>query len=275
MAEQSLSPTSKLAGFIFESAIANNKIYNSTTGKIAISTRAMTRLRVKTGMTLEEIAQGMQALADGDDTVKLHDSPAVNYEYTYVTDFGTISRSVQIDIPTNYKYAGIDCANLTQLAIMVCLANATKLEQEITAEMEKIAQNNNRINTANAICEWLLTCTLSGTLNAATQIDYVKADGSDAVASYKDLMTTELGVTKYTIDGNSYNIADKNSYNYQECQAILTAMNNKVDELNSLSQENMITLQALVDKRNQAYELGSNISKLLGTGYISVSNNMR
>jgi|GEM_PF-2276198 hypothetical protein len=54
----------------------------------------------------------------------------------------------------------------------------------------------------------------------------------------------------------------------------LTALESKMDELNTFSQEKMIELQSYTNKRDQAYDMISNVLKSLNTTIIGNINNM-
>ena len=55
---------------------------------------------------------------------------------------------------------------------------------------------------------------------------------------------------------------------------LLTDIESKMDSLNTVSQEDMIDLQSLVNKRDQTYSLLSNASKLMSNLSLSIVNNL-
>ena len=59
-----------------------------------------------------------------------------------------------------------------------------------------------------------------------------------------------------------------------DMEQLLTDIEAKMDSLNTVSQEDMIDLQALVNKRDQAYTLLSNASKLMSNLSLSIVNNL-
>ncbi len=264
MAYQSLGPTDSLTAVIAARIKKANDVY-ADTGYIATTTREARRLRLVkadgSAYDLSEMAAGLG------DVSTLYRDVKIAYESA-----GTL---YTLNIPESYTFNGVSVGSLLQLVIMVCLRNAQIIENDITPLMETIAQNNNKLDAANTACSWLLTCQpgQSTSINSNTTTTYVNADGTTVTASYYTIITSYLGVTTYTQGGSTHTITS-GSWNYETCQAILESVNNKVDELNSLSQENMINLQALVDKRNQAYELSSNITKLFGTGFVAIARDV-
>ena len=56
--------------------------------------------------------------------------------------------------------------------------------------------------------------------------------------------------------------------------AIIANIESKLDELNTMSQEQMITLQSETNKRDQSYDMISNILKSLYTVMTGIANNV-
>ena len=264
MAYQSLSSTDSLTGVIAARIKKANDVY-ADTGYIATTTRAARRLRLVkadgSAYSLSELAAGLSNYSS------LSRDVGVQYESNGTT--------YTLNVPESYQFNGVTGGSLLQLVIMVCLRNAQVIENDITSMMETIAETNNQLDAANTVCSWLLTCQPGSdtSIDSSTTTTYVDSSGTTVTASYYTIITSYLGVTTYTMNGVSTTISS-GSWDYGTCQAILESVNNKVDELNSLSQENMIDLQALVDMRDQAYELSSNITKLFGTGFVAIARDM-
>jgi hypothetical protein len=53
----------------------------------------------------------------------------------------------------------------------------------------------------------------------------------------------------------------------------LTALESKMDEKNTFSQQAMIELQSLTNKRDQAYDMVSNVLKSVNTVLVGIANN--
>lgn len=60
----------------------------------------------------------------------------------------------------------------------------------------------------------------------------------------------------------------------EDMDQLLTDIESKMDSLNTVSQEDMIDLQSLVNKRDQTYSLLSNASKLMSNLSLSIVNNL-
>ena len=64
---------------------------------------------------------------------------------------------------------------------------------------------------------------------------------------------------------------DPNDIMYDD---FITALESKMDEKNTFSQQKMIELQSLTNKRDQSYDMISNVLKSLNTTIIGNINNM-
>lgn len=275
MAIQSLSKTDPLAAYIVGASNANNAIYNDTTGYISITKEDSSTLRLVkadgSGYTLAELAAGLNNLGNIQQNVTM----------TYTSDpTGSNPTTSTVSVPVGYQVtfpdnSTLSVGNLLQLVIVICLNKAAEAERTVASLMEEIAQNSNLIASANSAAETLLTCSLDGTISADVIIGYCDEDGVSRSAKLGWVVYNRLGITTVNFDGNpAYPVPTTGALSYGMCQAILTEVSNKLDSLNSLSQERMITLQAYIDKRDQAYELSSNITKLFGTGFAMVARNV-
>ena len=69
-------------------------------------------------------------------------------------------------------------------------------------------------------------------------------------------------------------IQDPASYLPSNTKDLITAIESKMDSLNSFSQQKMIELQSETNKRDQAYDMISNILKSLNTVQVGIVNNI-
>jgi len=83
-----------------------------------------------------------------------------------------------------------------------------------------------------------------------------------------DSLTTKYGVYGYA--QNTYSIDMSKSQS-----EVTQALESKMDEYNSISQEDMIELQSLVSKRDQSYTLISNALKSMYNSNLSAANNLK
>jgi hypothetical protein len=96
--------------------------------------------------------------------------------------------------------------------------------------------------------------------------------------------TVTLSSTTVTYNGNAYTyddfltnvmgVADVPTTANKDSEAFLGAMEAKMDEKNTFSQETMIKLQSQTTKRDQAYDMISNVLKSFSTVMTATVNNV-
>ena len=100
---------------------------------------------------------------------------------------------------------------------------------------------------------------LAGTVNMTSKrVTY----GGRSYTYQEFLQLSEIGLTGVPASAN----ADSSDF--------LTALEAKMDEKNSFSQQTMIELQSLTNKRDQSYDMISNVLKSLNTVLTGVANNI-
>ena len=77
-----------------------------------------------------------------------------------------------------------------------------------------------------------------------------------------------------TLGWQASGISDPDSYLPSSTDELITQIESKMDSLNSFSQQKMIELQSLTNKRDQSYDMISNILKSLNTTMVGNVNNM-
>ena len=169
--------------------------------------------------------------------------------------------------------------SIGQLVMALCLDRASKLEAGIIALMEEM----------NGV---------SSQLEAMTEIEQTIVDfaaSQQSTRDYKSLKQLYLttapynGVTYYDfLTDSRYGIGIDFGPNLPEAVWInsesvnveikyndfITKIEAKMDEKNSFSQQKMIELQSQTSKRDQAYDMISNVLKSLNTVLVGNANNM-
>lgn len=145
--------------------------------------------------------------------------------------------------------------SIGQLVMALCLARATELEAEIIEIVEDLNKTSEDLER--------LTEIESDIVNETVNLKTKKFEGTDI--SYYDFLTNsgygiELKGVPETANSSS--------------EQLITDIEAKMDSLNSFSQQTMIDLQALTAKRDQSYDMISNILKSLHTTLMTNVNNM-
>ncbi|MBO6120508.1 MAG: hypothetical protein J6Q49_01490 [Kiritimatiellae bacterium] len=166
--------------------------------------------------------------------------------------------------------------SIGQLVMAICLSRASKLEADIIALMEEM-------NTTSA--ELKIMTTIEEKVIGWTTADPQPHPG------YEHLYHDTISGTGTNYDGKTYmdvlrsmgiigdgiecvrwsGSPDPNDIMYDD---FITALESKMDEKNTFSQQKMIELQSLTNKRDQSYDMISNVLKSLNTTIIGNINNM-
>ncbi len=144
--------------------------------------------------------------------------------------------------------------SISQLVMAICLKNAADLETEIIALMETMNQTTAQLEAMTKIETDVLSRLVD--LNNT----YLVYEGQSM--TYKAFLTNVMGMT---------NVPDTASASSNE---FITELEAKMDEKNSFSQQTMIELQSQTNKRDQAYDMISNILKSFQTVLIGTVNNI-
>lgn len=145
--------------------------------------------------------------------------------------------------------------SIGQLVMALCLARASELEAQIIELMEEMNKSSAQLEALTEVEEGLVAVDDS---QLATYVSgEVKYDGK--TYTYVAFLKSVFGITV----PNDMTVGE-----------LITEVEAKMDELNSFSQQKMIELQSLTNKRDQSYDMISNVLKSLHTTLIGNVNNM-
>ena len=149
--------------------------------------------------------------------------------------------------------------SIGQLVMALCLSRAAELEAEIIGVVENLNSTSENLERMTQI-EKKIVDTENGSVNLK---DEKLSDGT----SYYDFLTKPekeggMGLSNVPATANS------------QSEQLLTDIEAKMDSLNSFSQQTMIDLQSLTAKRDQSYDMISNILKSVYTTLATNVNNM-
>ncbi len=170
-------------------------------------------------------------------------------------------------LPANiYTLEGIQTSDgelrklsIGQLVMAICLSRATELEQKIVGKMESLAETTAYLEALTSLDAEFVAFTSDGVYRDYALKTSVVVDGKTYTMAAEAL--SALGVTGIT-DGASTNAE------------VVAAIESRMDALNSLSQTTLIDIQSLTSKRNDTYNLVSNVLKSLNTVLIGNVNNL-
>ena len=159
-----------------------------------------------------------------------------------------------------YTVEGVDNADGTpralsigQLVMALCLARATELESEIIGVVESLNGTSEDLERLTEIEGAIVSETGDGINLSSRRF----SDGT----TYRSFLES-MGIA----------VADNTANSASE--QLITDIEAKMDSLNSFSQQTMIDLQALTAKRDQSYDMVTNVIKSLYTALSTNANNL-
>ena len=149
--------------------------------------------------------------------------------------------------------------SIGQLVMAICLNRASKLETDIIALMEEMSATSAQLAALTEIENDILD---GGANMDNINTSHVTYDGRDY--TFYDFLVNVMGFSSSDVPTG---FADASNTD------LITLIESKMDEKNSFSQQKMIELQSLTNKRDQSYDMISNILKSLNTTMTGIVNN--
>lgn len=150
--------------------------------------------------------------------------------------------------------------SIGQLVMALCLNRAAKMETEIVTLMEEMNSTSTRLRKMTDIEETLLASGVEMSNSSANSVIY---DGTTYTC--RNFLVNIVGMNASDVPTGRVTASSKE---------FITALESKMDELNSFSQQKMIELQSLTNKRDQSYDMISNVLKSLNNVQIGNANNI-
>ena len=157
--------------------------------------------------------------------------------------------------------------SIGQLVMAICLSRASKLEADIIALMEEMSTTSAQLADMTKIEQAVIDDFAANQNGHAYDLNNVTVTSStSAVQLLRDLEVINSS-QQYVRNDSILSNAD---IMYDD---FITQIESKMDEKNSFSQQKMIELQSLTNKRDQSYDMISNILKSLNTTMTGIVNN--
>ena len=154
--------------------------------------------------------------------------------------------------------------SMSQLLLAICMQRASEVEEKIIAIMDEMNVNTDTLEGLTAIEAALV--------DGETNIEKIKRDDIGTPFRWVDEQTGELKSSQSASDMLvGIGIYDFSSL---DTDALLTEIESKMDEYNSISQELLIDLQSNTAKRDQCYDFASNGIKAFNTVLTGIANNL-
>lgn len=153
--------------------------------------------------------------------------------------------------------------SIGQLVMAICLNRAVEMEDRMVGMMAEMEVNTDNLSALTRAEELLQDGTAVGSSLGGSPLYY---------STYDEATGTSSSVACYTIGEFLGKIGV--TYGGLDSETIVTNIETKMDQLNTFSQQKMIELQSYTNKRDQAYDLISNVLKSLNTVLHGNVNNL-
>ena len=188
------------------------------------------------------------------------------------------ARAYTVDGVTNVD-GSLRELSIGQLVMAICLQRAAELETGIIALMEEMNATSQQLEIMTSIEEKVIgwSTRSSPPHDGKYEHLYHDEDKISAPGSEYDGKTMEEFLRAMGVIGDGIQCVrfrgdpDPNDIMYDD---FITQIEAKMDEKNSFSQQKMIELQSLTNKRDQSYDMISNVLKSLNTQLVGNANNM-
>ena len=150
--------------------------------------------------------------------------------------------------------------SIGQLVMAICLQRATALEAGIIALMEEMNSTSVKLELMTQIEADILD---GGANMANVNTSHVTYEGRDY--DFRAFLVNVVRMDAASVPTDFVSATDTD---------FITALEAKMDEMNSFSQQKMIELQSQTSKRDQSYDMISNVLKSLNTVQVGIVNNM-
>ena len=157
--------------------------------------------------------------------------------------------------------------SIGQLVMAICLNRASKLETDIIALMEEMNSTSAQLADMTKVEQAVVDDFSSNTSGHAFDLSGVTVSTGNGMELMRSLGIFD-STQRYVRNDSVLSNLDMLYTDF------VTALESKMDEKNSFSQQKMIELQSYTNKRDQSYDMISNVLKSLNTTLVGNVNNM-
>jgi hypothetical protein len=188
----------------------------------------------------------------------------LSFDKTRIDDTGNLTANYYTVPGVNDSEGNPRALSIGQLVMALCLARVASTEED---------EKGNKIGLEPQIIEVVESLnTTSENLERLTEIE--SAIVNETSGSVDLTAKTLSDGTTYKAFLESMDITVSSNTANSSSEQLITDIEAKMDSLNSFSQQTMIDLQSLTAKRDQTYDMISNILKSLYTTLATNANNL-
>ena len=165
--------------------------------------------------------------------------------------------------------------SIGQLVMAICLQRASTIEAQIVEMMDEMNKTSAQLEAMTEIESSIIDYEQNGDNGGQTLNSWHLQGNAVYGTQGYDRVLHDIGVIPSDVNwvyrhGNTPSVEGRK---YVSTADLITALESKMDEKNSFSQQKMIELQSLTNKRDQSYDMISNILKSLNTVMTGIVNN--
>ena len=182
---------------------------------------------------------------------------------------GTFLSEIKATYNLDWNDVSVTGLSLSRVIMLVTLIRAELIEEQLVEQMDELAKRTALLN-GSADAESYILENMSNTITNNTSFTYTDGTGQHTT-TMKAYLTDVLDIT---VSSDAFPTSDTAAWSTDQKNQIISAIQTRQDQLNTISQETSINIQSLINKRDQAYLLGTNAIALFYSGHISVARNM-
>jgi len=157
--------------------------------------------------------------------------------------------------------------SIGQLVMAICLNRASMLERQIIELMDEMNTTSQHLADMTTIEKAVIDEFAANQNGHAYNLDNISITSSTSAIQFLRDQGVLNSSQVYVRNDEILSVAD---IMYDD---FITEIESKMDEKNSFSQQKMIELQSLTNKRDQSYDMISNVLKSLNTTMTGIVNN--
>ena len=182
---------------------------------------------------------------------------------------GSFLSEIKATYNLDWNNVSMNGLSLARVIMLVTLIRAELIEERLVEQMDVLAERTALLN-GSAEAESYILENMSNTINNNTSFTYTDGTGTHTT-TLKNYLTNVLNIN---VSSGTFPGTDTTAWSTTQKNQIISAIQTKQDELNTISQETSINIQSLINKRDQSYLLGTNAISLFYSGEINVARNM-
>ena len=184
---------------------------------------------------------------------------------------------------TVYTVDGVDgVLSMGQLVMAICLSRASDVENELVKLMGDVEQTSQKLKGLTKIqaelVKWYEEHAADEKFGFELTDDswsYTYTDKETQLTKEYNLSNWREFLTDSTACGMTDELLKKDSLTRNEVETLINSLSDTMDSNNAVSQDQLIKMQSLTTKRDQAHDMVTNVLKSFNTQELGNASNMR